>query len=179
MKQTRGTALRKAFDWAYARHTNKASWYIRPLWVLPLGYSAWRRSWPGIGLSLAGLVSSMFWFPKPDEVDPKVQGFLDMEKEFLLNLTPAKAVSLSAIPIKMTMLLTAFWHRSLGWGLVVVNQIAVLKVIWSIRNGGESGRAVVVPAVIGLIVCNGVVIGIARWQDIPITLRLNRGGETR
>lgn len=54
MKQAGGTALCKAFDWAYARHTNKASWYIRPLWVLPLGYSAWRRSWPGMSLSLAG-----------------------------------------------------------------------------------------------------------------------------
>lgn len=170
------STLRKTFDWAYARHTNKMSWYIRPLWILPLGYSAWQRSPKGIGWSLAGLVSSMFWFPEPDAIDPKVQQFLDMEKEFLLEPTPAKLLSLTAIPIKMSLLLAAFWHRSPGSGLLVVNQIAVLKVIWSLRNGGESGRAVIKPAVVGLVVSNAAIIGFARQRGIPISFRPDRKG---
>lgn len=168
------TRLRETFDWAYARHTNKLSWYIRPLWILPLGYSAWQRSAKGIGWSLAGLVSSMFWFPKPDAIDPKVQRFLDMEKEYLLDPTPTKLLSLTAIPIKMGLLLAAFWQRSLGSGLLVVNQIAVLKVIWSLRNGGESGRAVIKPAMAGLVVCNAAIIGFARLRRIPISFRPHR-----
>ena len=35
-------------DWAWARNHNVLSWYIRPLFLLPFVYFAWRRSPPGI-----------------------------------------------------------------------------------------------------------------------------------
>jgi hypothetical protein len=31
------------FDWAYARHQNQLSWYIRPLFIIPFCFFAYKR----------------------------------------------------------------------------------------------------------------------------------------
>ena len=36
-------------NWAWARHHNPLSWYIRPLFVLPFCYFAYKRSVWGVG----------------------------------------------------------------------------------------------------------------------------------
>jgi len=49
--------------WAWARHHNVLSWYVRPLFLLPFCYFAYRRSLWGIVLTVVALATSMFWFP--------------------------------------------------------------------------------------------------------------------
>jgi hypothetical protein len=43
------------FDWAYARHQNQLSWYIRPLFLIPFCYFAYKRS-------LAGISATIFFY---------------------------------------------------------------------------------------------------------------------
>ena len=66
--------------WAWDRHHNILSWYIRPLFLLPYVYFAYKRSLAGISLTLVALATSMFWFPKPEQPDPRVLEFLAREK---------------------------------------------------------------------------------------------------
>ena len=70
-------------DWAYDRHGNVLSWYIRPLFLLPLAWFAYRRSGWGIAGTLVALATSMFWFPAPAVPDPRVEEFLEFEKDWL------------------------------------------------------------------------------------------------
>jgi hypothetical protein len=58
--------------WAWERHHNVLSWYIRPLFLLPFCYFAYRRSLWGIVLTLFVLATSMFWFPAPERSSPAV-----------------------------------------------------------------------------------------------------------
>ena len=46
--------------WAWARHHNVLSWYIRPLFLLPFCYFAYKRSLWGITLTVVALATSMF-----------------------------------------------------------------------------------------------------------------------
>src|ERR687893_2252015 len=69
--------------WAWARHHNELSWYIRPLFLLPFCYFAYRRSLLGITLTVVALATSMFWFPAPERANPGAAEFLAMEREYL------------------------------------------------------------------------------------------------
>src|SRR4028119_50008 len=62
--------------WAWERHHNVLSWYIRPLFFLPFCFFAYRRSLWGMTLSLLALATSMFWFPAPGEVRPPREGLV-------------------------------------------------------------------------------------------------------
>jgi hypothetical protein len=55
--------LDEFLSWAWARHHNPLSWYIRPLFLLPFCYFAYKRSTWGIVLTLFALATSMVWFP--------------------------------------------------------------------------------------------------------------------
>ncbi len=57
---------------AWERHHNVLSWYVRPLFILPLAHFSYRRSLSGIALTLVALWTSVFWFPAPARVDPRV-----------------------------------------------------------------------------------------------------------
>jgi hypothetical protein len=50
-------------SWAWARHHNVLSWYVRPLFFLPFCWFAYRRSATGMALTLVALATSMAWFP--------------------------------------------------------------------------------------------------------------------
>ena len=69
--------------WAWARHHNVLSWYIRVLFLLPFCYFAYKRSLFGMTLTLVALATSMFWFPAPERPDPRAFEFLAMEREYL------------------------------------------------------------------------------------------------
>lgn len=149
------------FIWAFERHQNILSWYIRPLFLLPYCYFAYRRSLKGILLTLFALLTSMFWFPKPDFIEPTVQEFLNMEKEYLLGeWGMSKILVTLLVPLSLFSLAYAFWKRSWKLGIIVVNLMAFLKIVWSIYFGSASGLSVVAPALVGLFVCN-VMIGLS------------------
>lgn len=97
----------------------------------------------------------MFWFPKPITGNPKVEAFLEMEMDYLFGEWNLIKVALSSlVPVTMFALAYAFWKHSWKHGILVINLIAILKVLWSLYAGDGSGISIVLPAFIGLIICN-------------------------
>ena len=91
--------------WAWARHHNILSWYIRPLFLLPFCFFAYRRSLLGIGLTVVALATSMAWFPAPVNPSPAVVEMLDAERNYLFGPWDAAKVFAS-------LLVPAVLHRS-------------------------------------------------------------------
>ncbi len=144
------------FEWAFDRHHNQWSWYIRPLFLIPFCYFAYRRNLAGISITVFCLFTSMFWFSKPEVVSDDVFAFLQFEKDWLESAWDFKKLLLIAtVPISFFALGMAFWKRSLLMGLGVLVLVATGKIIWSIQNAGESGKSIVIPAVLGLAICVG------------------------
>lgn len=154
------------WGWAWERHQNILSWYIRPLFLIPFIYFAYKRSLLGIVGTLAALATSMFWFPAPTQPDPRVVEFLRMEQEYLMGTwTPWKALLGTLVPMSLTALALAFWQRSFAWGLIVLNAIALTKTLWSLVFGGVAGgMAVLVPALVGLLICDLIVV--VTWRRL-------------
>ncbi len=142
------------FDWAFNRHHNKWSWYIRPLFLIPFSYFAYKRNMLGVSIVIFLLLTSMFWFSAPKVLDKQVEKFLLFEKEWLQSTWSfTKLISLLAIPVSLFLLALAFWKRSLYLGLAVIILMITGKVIWSLKNAGESSFAIILPGTIGLIIC--------------------------
>jgi hypothetical protein len=150
--------------WAWARHHNELSWYIRPLFLLPFCYFAYKRSLWGITLTVVALATSMFWFPAPERVEPGAAAFLAMEREYLTSDWSVWKVLVGLIvPASFAALAVAFWKRSLLWGLGVINAMVLVKVVWSFYFGEASGGLTLLPsAVVGLAVCDAVIVYVVR-----------------
>lgn len=141
-------------DWAFARHHNQLSWFIRPVFLIPFCYFAYKRSLAGIMGTIFCLATSMFWFPEPSSVSPEVREFLKYEVEYLTgHWGVSKILMTLLVPFSFLALGLAFWKRSLWIGLSVVVFMAVGKMIWSVTSAGESGKSIMIPAVIGLVLC--------------------------
>jgi hypothetical protein len=154
------------FEWAFRRHQNQLSWYFRPLFLIPFCYFAYRRSLAGIMISLFALLTSMFWFPQPEVVSEQVKEFLSFERQYLTtNWNSAKILLTTTVPISLSLLAMAFWKRNLWFGVTVIVLMAVGKLIWSVYNAGDAGMSILVPALIGLVICSLlVVLGFRRMQ---------------
>ena len=146
--------------WAWDRHHNVLSWYIRPLFLLPFCYFAYKRSLWGITLTLVALATSMFWFPAPERAEAGTAQFLAVEREYLTSDWSLWKVLLGLIvPASFAALAVAFWKRSLLWGLAVINAMLLIKVVWSFYFGEASGGLALLPsAVVGLAVCDAVIL---------------------
>ena len=80
--------------------------------------------------------------------------FLETEKEYLTgDWNLSKVLITLLVPASLSALAMAFWKRSLLIGTAVMVFIALAKISWSVVFGGESGRSVIVPAVVGLVIC--------------------------
>jgi hypothetical protein len=150
--------------WAWERHHNVLSWYIRPLFFLPFCYFAYRRSVSGMMLTLVALATSMFWFPAPERTDPQVLEFLAVEREYVTgDWTMGKVLLALLVPISFAALGLVFWKRSIVYGLVLINAIVLVKLAWSFYFGDESGGLTLLPsAVAGLAVCDAVILYVLR-----------------
>ena len=151
--------------WAYDRHGNVLSWYIRPLFLLPLAWFAYRRSGWGIAGTLVALATSMVWFPAPAVPHPRVQEFLDFEQAWLTGDWDSGKILLTLlVPVAIGSYCLAFWRRSTGWGLAILNVMAVGKLSWGVVAGDGTGWAMAVPALTGLVIGNAVLIHVVRRQ---------------
>lgn len=144
------------FNWAFERHHNVLSWYIRPLFIIPIVLFAFKKSYTGIFASIFALFTSMFWFPAPASASPQVLEFLAFEMEYLKGTWTAPKILMSlAVPLFFIMLIIAAWKRNHKWLLGVIIGAAVLKLIWSLVFSGESGTSILAPAAVGLVVTIG------------------------
>ena len=147
------------FHWAFARHHNPLSWYIRPLFLIPFCLAAYRRSHAGIWATLLLLLSSMFWFPPPDYPNERIRQFLAMEQNFLLGgWNTAKVLASGMVALSLMLIAAAFWQRKPRLGLFCLAAAAAGKILWSICYGRAAGYAVILPAAFGLLLC-AIVIG--------------------
>ena len=150
--------------WAWERHHNILSWYIRPLFLLPFCFFAYRRSLLGMTLTLLALATSIFWFPAPAEASPAVNEMLAAEREYLTaDWTLWKVLIALLVPASFAALGLTFWRRSLVWGLAVINAAILIKVGWTFVFGTEAGAMAHLPAaVLGLVACNALVLYVMR-----------------
>jgi hypothetical protein len=158
--------LTELVSWAWGRHHNILSWYIRPLFLLPYCFFAWRRSWVGTIGTVVALMSSMAWFPAPAVPDPAVVDMLRVEQEYLLGAwTVGKVATALLIPLVFVGIGAALWRRSLGWALVVINAAVLFKVAWTFAFDGEGDGALahLPTALIGLAVVDAGLIGARHW----------------
>jgi hypothetical protein len=66
-------------------------------------------------LTLIGLATSMFWFPKPDQIDPQAAAFLEMERQYLTGQWTLLKI-LIAIPVPLCLFcLGGRFGIGLGW----------------------------------------------------------------
>ena len=151
-------------NWVWERHHNPLSWYIRPLFVLPFCYFAYKKRVWGIVLTILAVLSSMFWFPVPTTADPRVAAFLAMERQYITGVwTLAKCAITALVPIWFIVLAWAFWQRSWLAGFVVINIGALLKVVWSFYFAGTSAWSIIPPVSLGALVINAVML-YAYWR---------------
>jgi hypothetical protein len=162
--------LQELAAWAWARHHNPLSWYIRPLFLLPFCWFAWRRSAGGIALTLLALATSMAWFPAPQDPPAGVVEMLEAERRYLAGAwTLPKILVALLVPLSLAGLATAFWHRSPGWGLAVVNAMVLTKIAWSFVVSPLGGAlAHLAPALLGLAVVDAALLAAWwRWRGAP------------
>jgi hypothetical protein len=151
--------LNDFISWVWARHHNELSWYVRPLFLLPFCFFAYRRSAWGIVVTLLVFPTSLFWFPAPENPSPRVEGYLAWERQFLTEGSVAARVALVLLVIGFFVALaTAFWRRSWLWGLAVINAGTLLKVIWSVAFGGAAGWASLAPSIFTLAVTDATLL---------------------
>lgn len=163
--------------WAWARHHNLLSWYIRPLFLLPFCYFAYRRSGKGIALTVIALATSMFWFPAPAQPDPRAIEMLEAEREYLLgDWTLWKILIALLIPAGLGTLALAFWKRSIWYGAALINAMVLFKIGWTFVFAEAEGALLhLLPAVLGLAICNVVLFAVFRWwqrRESPQAVRV-------
>ena len=109
------------FEWTFARHRNILSWYIRPLFIIPIVLGAFKKSYTMIFASIFCLFTSMFWFSEPAKVDENVIEFLKFEKVYLTtSWTADKVFVVVAVILFFAFLIYTTWNRKWKWLLFVI-----------------------------------------------------------
>jgi hypothetical protein len=106
----------------------------------------------------------MFWFPAPENPDPRTLEFLAMEREYLAGeWTAAKILLGLLVPVSLAALALAFWKRSVVYGLVLINAMVLVKLAWSFFYGDTSGGLTLLPSqLLGLAILNAAVLYVLR-----------------
>ena len=151
--------LGEFLDWAWARHANPLSWYVRPLFILPFCYFAYKKNVWGIVLTLVGVTSSMFWFPAPETPDPRAATLLAVERQYVSGpMTLSRFVLTALVPVWFVLL--AWFVRQRSWVGVATVILAgtLLKLGWLFRVGGDNAWVIVPPVAIGTAICAAVLV---------------------
>lgn len=147
--------IQTILDWAFERHLNPLSWYLRPIFLIIICYFAYKRSLKGIIITFLLMSSSMVWFPSPETIDPEMKVVLEYEKMLLSNPMTA-IVTLFMGVIFVALACIAFWKRSLTMGLVIVNSMMIGKVVLGLIFTGENGWAPIGTTIFGLLIVNTI-----------------------
>ena len=144
-------------DWAWARHHNEWSWYIRPVFVLAFCAASWFRK-PFLIVSLAVFFPlSAVIFPAPEHPKPHVVEFLLAERQLLEALTAVQfATFVLAVSLFLTLLAAAFWKRNLWLGVLVANLGGAAKLLFGYWAWGETGSAAILPTLVTAFVFNAI-----------------------
>ena len=150
-------------DWAWARHHNEWSWYIRGFIIIAFCGAAWRRHLPAlVGLAIFFPVSAVI-FPAPQTPKPYVVTFLETERTLLESLSfPEMMLFLVTVIAFLWILAAAFWHRSLFYGLLVANLGGAIKLGFGYWAWGDIGAIALVPTLVTALVFNTAVL--AWWM---------------
>ena len=152
-------------DWAWARHHNEWSWYIRPLIIIAFCVAAWCRSSGLVILSAAFFPLSAVVFPAPDTPKEFVVNFLAAERELLESLTSLELFGFTAaVVIFLTLLAVCLWKRSFWIGVLVANAGGALKLAVSLYLWGETGWTALLPTLATAVVFNCAVL--AFWYFV-------------
>lgn len=153
------------FEFSWNRHHNPLSWYLRPLMLLPFCFFAYKKSYAGMLFSVFALATSMMWFPEPDTHSEQAMAFLQMEVDYLsANWSLVKIMMTATVPLVFILLAIAFWRKKVFWGFLVFILSIIMKMFWSVSEGGESGY-ILFPAAIAGIVIFGVLIFTGRKKQ--------------
>lgn len=145
-------------DWVWERHHNEWSWYIRPLILIAFCMAAWHRRFVWTVLLAIFFPVSAAIFPAPLAPKEFVVEFLAAERALLESMTTLQLlIFVGLVVIFLSVLATAFWRRSLMWGLLVANLGGAIKLIFSILVWGETGLTALVPTLVTALVFNAVV----------------------
>ena len=142
------------FTWAFQRHRNILSWYIRPLFIVPIIWSAYKKLFSGISISIFSLFTSMFWFPKPNATNPEIIKFLNFEANYLKSgWTIDKIALFFTVVTFFIFIIISTWTKNWKLLLVILIAAAFFKIFNSYLLTGKSAFSMLMPAVTGLIVC--------------------------
>lgn len=152
-------------EWAWARHHNVWSWYIRPLIILAFCWAAYKRSLFGVVALALFFPLSAIVFPPPETPNPDVVRFLAQERALLEALSPVGlAAFIVLVIVFLSLLAAAFWTRSFWIGLLVANLGSLAKLLVSLWLWPETGTTIAVPTILTVIVFNGVAL--TAWRII-------------
>ena len=142
------------FTWVFQRHYNILSWYIRPLFIIPIIWSAYKKLFSGIAISIFCLFTSMFWFSKPNTTNPEVEKFLNFEANYLKSgWTIDKIALFFTVVTFFIFIIISTWTKNWKLLLVILIAAAFFKIFNSYLLTGKSAFSLLMPAVTGLIVC--------------------------
>ena len=146
-------------NWAWARHLNPLSWYVRPLFILPFCYFAYKKHVWGMALTVVAVISSMFWFPVPDSPDPRAVALLAVERQYVGGpWTLGRIVLTTLVPMWFIALAWTVRRRSWLGVATVIASGTLLKVGWLFHEAGSSAWAIVPPVTLGTALCAGVLM---------------------
>lgn len=144
-------------DWAFARHLNPLSWYIRPIFLIIICYFAYKRSRKGLVITFLLMTSSMVWFPPPETINPQMQTVLEYEKMLLSQPLTGIFVFLIGI-IFVVLVCVAFWKRSFKMGLILLNTMLIGKIVLGLIFVGDDGWGPIGTTIFGLVLVNGIAL---------------------
>jgi hypothetical protein len=65
-------------------------------------------------------------------------------------------------PLSLAAFCLAFWKRSVVWGLVILNVMAVGKLLWGVVAGDGTGWAMTAPGMAGMVIGDVVFLWVLR-----------------
>lgn len=140
---------------------------MRVIFGATLLYGSWMNSITWVAVSLFGLGTSWFWFPKPQKVYPWVEEFINTEKDYITPpWTAEKLLGLGLTALFLIAITWIFWTHQLALGLLLYAAGSLTKSIWSLFVAKQAG---ILAAIFGLVSAlgAGIVYAVLQFSSKP------------